>query len=280
MNVTKSFPFAIYEGDVYPGALSDELKELLRVASPSFRLKKPFLTRNVSAGGSSFMAIQMQSVVEDTITLVPRLADWTLGESGGAVLTDQDSVNTRSCRSWLDFTENEFLLLPGRNKSFKLKINTPQEVVGEYYAAIVFDLDSARFDLPDEFMSGRSQLIVLSTTKGIETGINVDSIEIEVLRDPLLTLHRFHFKVHNIGNAHCFVQGRMSLEKEVSKGYYDPVGTPTEFGNPNLYILPDGERSYVVDVPNLEPGKYRTIMGVNYKEGDQPVVKYQVHEIE
>jgi len=280
MNVTKSFPFAIYEGEVYPGALTDELKDLLRTATPTYRLKRPFFTRDVSAGGSSFMAIQLQNIVEDTILIVPRLADWTLTESGGGVLTPPDYVNPRSCKSWLEFTEDEFTVPPGRNKSFKMRVNVPEDAAGEYYAAIVFDIDSTDMNLPEEFMNSRMQMIALATTKGIETSIEVDTIDVEVLRDPSLTVHRFHFKIHNTGNAHCYVQGNMSLEKEISKELYDPVGKIQEFGNPSLYILPDGERSYFVDVPNLEPGKYRSVLAVSYKHGEQPVVKYQVHEFE
>ncbi len=281
MNVTKSFPFAIYEGDVYPGALTDELKDLLRMATPTFRLKRPFFTRDVSAGGSSFMAIQMQNISEDTTLIVPRLADWTLTETGGGLLvTDPNEVSPRSCKSWLEFTEDEFTVPPGRNKSFKMRVNVPQDAAGEYYAAIVFDLDSANLDLPEEFMNNRMQMIALATTKGIETSVEVDSIDIEVLRDPNLTVHRFHFKVHNTGNAHCYVQGNMSLEKEIAKELYEPVGKIQEFGNPNLYILPNGERSYFVDIPNLEPGKYRSVLAVSFKQGEQPVVKYQLHEFE
>ncbi len=279
MNVTKSFPFAIVEGDVYPGALSDDLKELLRTATPAFRLKQPFLTREVTPGGSSFMAVQLQSVVEDTALLIPHVTNWKLSEAGGAILTDEDDPDLRSCKSWFEFTEDRFILAPGRNKSFKMRINVPEDVAGEYYAAIVFYRDSTKLDLPDEFLGSRTQLIALATTQGTVSAIEVDSIETQVLRDPSMTLHRFMFTVRNVGNMHCYAHGNLSLEKEVSKGLYDPVGKAREFGNVALYILPGGQRTYAVDVPNLEPGKYRSILAVTYRSGEQPLVNYQVYEL-
>ena len=48
--ISKSFPFAIYEGDVYPGAITDKLSELIRASSPGFILKDPFIQKRISPG--------------------------------------------------------------------------------------------------------------------------------------------------------------------------------------------------------------------------------------
>ena len=128
-------------------------------------------------------------------------------------------------------------------------------------------------------MQSRTQLLAVSTPKGLDYRIEVDSIEIKKESAPELTLFRFLFKIRNTGNAHCFAAGSMSMEKEAAPGVYKPVGKAENFGDRQTYLLPGGERTFEIDVPNLEPGIYRIILAANYWEETQPVVKYQKFEL-
>jgi len=274
-SMSNSFAFAVYEGEVYPGAITDEIAELIKASSPGFSLREPFKQQKISPGGTSYLAVQMRNTVRDTITLIPRKVEWNLNPLGQPTLGNEDAIQPRSCTRWIEFAEEKILLPPGRTTSFRLKINSPKDVSGEYYSAIVFDPDRPRPDLPAEFMAGRTQLLAVTTPKGLDYAIEVDSIKVKKETAPELTLHRFLFRVRNTGNAHCFATGSMSMEKEVAKGVYKPAGKAQDFGDTQTYLLPGGERTFEIDIPNMEKGQYRAILAVNYKEQTQPVVKYQ-----
>lgn len=274
-SMSNSFAFAVYEGEVYPGAITDEIAELIKASSPGFSLRDPFKQQKISPGGTTYLAVQMRNTIRDTLTLIPRKVEWNLNPLGEPTLGNEDAIQPRSCTPWIEFAEEKILLPPGRTTSFRLKINSPKDVSGEYYSAIVFDPDTPRPDLPAEFMAQRTQLIAVRTPKGLNYEVEVDSIKVKKEAAPELTLHRFLFRVRNTGNAHCFATGSMSMEKEVAKGVYKPVGTAKDFGDRQTYLLPGGERTFEIDIPNMEKGQYRTILAVNYKAETQPVVKYQ-----
>jgi len=274
-SMSNSFAFAVYEGEVYPGAITDEIAELIKASSPGFSLREPFKQQKISPGGTTYLAVQMRNTVRDTLTLIPRKVDWNLNPLGQPTLGTQAEIQPRSCTPWIEFVEDKVLLPPGRTASFRLKVNSPPDVSGEYYTAIVFDPDRPRPELPAEFMAQRTQLLAVTTPRGVHDSIEVDSIKVKKETAPELTLHRFLFRVRNTGNAHCFATGSMSTEKEVAKGVYKPVGTAQDFGDTQTYLLPGGERTFEIDIPNMETGQYRAILAVNYKQESQPVVLYQ-----
>jgi hypothetical protein len=278
-SMTNSFPFAVYQGEVYPGAVTNELAELIRAASPGFSLRQPFIQRKLTPGGATYLSVQMMNTIADTLTLIPRTMEWNLDERGQPTLGNDDSIQPRSCTPWIKFVEDKILLPPGRNESFKLKIQSPKDVAGAYYSAIVFDPDRPRPDLPAEFMAPRTQLIALMTSGELDYQVEVDTIRVKKESSAELTLYRFLFTVRNMGNVHCFATGSMSLEKEAAKGVYTPVGRAQEFGDIQTYLLPGNQRNFEIDIPNLEKGQYRIILAVNYKEETQPVVKYQTVSI-
>lgn len=274
-SMSKDFTFAIYKGEVYPGAMTEKLAELVRVSSPGFLLRNPFLQRKFTPGGSSYMSVQLKNTINDTLTLLPRKMEWDLNEVGLPTLGNKNTMQPRSCTDWIELFEDKIIILPGKSKSFKFKLNSPEDVNGAYYAAIVFDRDRFRPDLPAEFMSSRTQLIALTTPRDLHYKVKIDTIMVKKESSPELTLYRFLSQVSNTGNVHCYARGSLSLEKEVAKGIYKPVGQAYEFGDRQNYLLPGNKRTFEIDIPNLESGQYRVILAVNYEEEGQPVVKFQ-----
>jgi hypothetical protein len=272
---TNSLPFAVYNGEVHPGAISDELAELIRASSPGFTLREHFVQKQITPGGSTYMAVQMISTVGDTLVLYPRKLEWSLNPMGQPVLSKIRSNQPRTCSEWIEFTDEKFVLPPGRRGTCKLKVTTPNDIGGEYYTAIAFDPEGSRKDLPAEFMASRTQLIALRTPQDLDYQVKVGKINVKVESSEEMTLYRFQFSIRNEGNIHCFASGNMSLEKEIAPETYRPVGTVKNFGDRQMYILPGGERHFEVDIPDLESGTYRVILAANYKEETQPVVRYQ-----
>jgi hypothetical protein len=269
------FPFAIYKGEVYPGAATEDLMKLLRATSPGFSLKRFFIQRTISPGGSSFITIPLVSTSDDTVILTPRKMDWSMGTSGQLTLGNSPDFQPRSCSPWIEFLEDTIIVVPKKNTALRLRAAIPKGIEGEYYSAIVFDHEEARSDLPVEFMLPRTQLLSLVTNKNAVSQIELDSVSVSKETTKDFTLHRFVFTVSNTGNIHCFVTGTLSLEEEASKGIYKPAGNPQNFGDRETYLLPGAVRKFEVDVPLIEPAQYRLILSVNYSEETQPVMRYQ-----
>lgn len=274
-SMSKDFTFAVYKGEVYPGAMTEKLSDLVRASSPGFLLRNPFMQRKFTPGGSSYMAVQLKNTINDTLILLPRKMEWDLNEVGQPTLGNENTMQPRSCTEWIESFEDKIIILPGKSKSLKFKLNIPDDVKGAYYAAIVFDRDRFRPDLPAEFMSARTQLIALTTPRDLHYEIKIDTIIVKKESAPKLTLYRFLSQVSNTGNVHCYAKGSLSLEKEVAKEIYEPVGQAYEFGDRQTYLLPGNKRTFEIDIPNLESGKYRVILAVSYEEEGQPVVKFQ-----
>jgi hypothetical protein len=273
--MTQSFPFAIYKGEVFPGAVTEELARLIRSSAPGFTLKKPFIEKKITPGGSTYLPIQLVNTGNDTLRLFPQKMDWDLDRRGQPTLYAGASDSKRSCRSWIEFVEDELKLPPGRTASFKLKIRSPQDISGSYYAAIVFHPEISTASLPAEFMALRTQLIAVTTVQNCHYQVKLDTIRVKKAYVSDQTVHRFLFQVQNVGNVHCFAAGNMSLEREAAKGVYQQVGRTQEFGDTQTFLLPGNRRSFEIPVPDLESGRYRIIVALNYKESTQPIVEYR-----
>ena len=197
--MSNSFAFSIYKGETYPGASNEKITGLLKASSPGFSLKEPFKQRNITPGGSSFLPVLMINTMKENLTLVPRQVNCNSNEFGQVQSGEADSIQTRSAVSWTEFPEDHAILVPGQSGSFKIKINPPADIKGEYYAAIVFDSDKPNPDLPAEFMAGRTQLIALTSAKGLE--YKVDKLFIAT-RYPTNILIWFEFR--HIGSYHGY----------------------------------------------------------------------------
>lgn len=277
--MSRSFPFAVYKGETYPGATTEELSGLIRASSPGFLLKDPLIQRTITPGGSSYLVTQMTNTVGETLMVIPRKMEWNVNETGQPVLGNDTKLQPRSCTSWIEFEEDEIVLLPGKRKSVKFKIHSPEDIAGAYYSAIVFDTDRSRPELPAEFMAPRTQLIAVTTAKELSYEVAIDTISVKKERAKDITLYRFFFTVRNTGNVHCFTKGSMSFEKGDARGVYKRVGETHDFGDAQTHILPGGARRFEIDVPNMESGQYRIILATNYNFDTQPFVKYQTVSI-
>jgi hypothetical protein len=278
--ISNQFPFAVIEGDVHPGELTEELASLLKSATPGFRIRQSFQQRTLAPGGKTFLAARLQSTSEDTLRLRARVLDWTIGEDGVPVFAPESLDHGRSCRDWIALDSEEVVLYPRRGRSLKMMVQAPEEFEGEYYACLVFDRMDTKPTLAPELLQGRTQLISLASPKGVQYGVEMDTLRIrEEETEADLTVHSFSFRARNTGNAFCQVEGGLQIEKEVATGVWEPVGSPTEFGGEQTTMLPNGERPFKVFVPNLEEGHYRATLSMVYEDKRNPYVKRQLFDL-
>ncbi len=274
-SISNSYPFAIYEGEVYPGALTEELSGLIRAASPGFRFGKPLIQQRISPGGASYVVVKLSSSIDDSLVLTADLIDWKLDEGGAPVLTREAGTWPRSCAEWIEMVDEEVVLAPGRNSTFKLRVHAPQDASGDYFTGLVFNRKGVEEGEAMEFTAPRTQLIAVTSPKGRTEEVKVDTVLVEEYDYNNTPYHRFRFVVDNVGNGLVFAKGNVSLERKMAEGVFKPWGRKTEFGYRDAYVLPAGGRRFEVYFPVLDPGEYRAIVAVQFSEDEQPLVKYQ-----
>jgi hypothetical protein len=272
--LAKAFPFAVVDGRVYAGARNDRLDEILKLASPGFVLRDPMLQRPVTPGGASFLTVTLTSTSRDTITLLPRVVDWSIDPDGQLDLS-KPTLDDRSCRPWIETLDDTLHVPPGRGATLRIKALPPADAAGEYYAAVVFDPDQFRPESPAEFMVNRAQLVALRTARGQRQAARIDSVSVRRQLIEAVSLTSFTITVVNTGNTHCYVMGNLGLEREVSPEVYKSVDQSPSFGDANMFLLPGGRRTFHLNLPGLESGTYRVVASVTYAPDVAPTTRYQ-----
>ncbi len=277
--ISNSFPFAIYKGNVYPGAITDKLANLIKISSPGFILKQPFIRKKITPGGKTYIPIQLINIINDTLRLIPLKYEWNMDNNGKSILDMNPSIQPRSSSKWINILDNKIIVPPQKSKIAKLKLEVPNNIAGEYYSAIVLRNESINTDIPDEFLPNSTQLLALTTNRNLISDIQIDSVVIKNIKREKISLLKFAFKTKNVGNIHCFISGKMSFEKEVTKGIYKQHGIPLDFGNKETYLLPGNRRIFKFEIPKFKQGTYRIILAVSFDVNQQPKVKYQTFNV-
>lgn len=270
-----SFPFTVYNGLTYSGSESDEIRSLLLASSPGFHLNNGFLEFGVVPGSHRTQGVTIANDRSDTIALVPRLLNWTVESDGNIViLNERDSVQAHSCINWLKISPDTIIIAPGRRKVVKVKVQAPEEMNGEYYAAVRFDAEGLKDDLPTVFQLPSTLLLAASYKQTLNHSAEVKSVECKLASTNSCI---FEIKVKNTGNVHCYLSG--SLELMDSQG--ERIADPVLFGGEGSFIFPGITQTFTVPWQGyLEPGKYRAGMSISYHEKAKGLRKSITFEVQ
>lgn len=257
------FPYSVFKGRANPGAASEAIRDLLKSFTPQFSLSTNSLDYEVSPGARRTQGVRIESHSEDSLQIHARLTDWSLSDSGRVVLDPLMVDHERSCVPWLEVTPNPLTILPGRAATAKIKLVAPEELVGEYYAAVVFETNDVAANLPAAEQLHRSVMVTSSAPSTAVNGIEINSIGVS----PMGPLNRvFMINIENVGNVHCFCMGRVTVFDKSWKVVLEPVN----FGSEKDFILPGKVRGFAVTCPGaLENGEYKAVVEVKYHE-DHP----------
>jgi hypothetical protein len=267
--VQGAFPYSVVNGVTSPGAASEKIRGLIEASAPSFSLSNNLLDFGIAPGGKSMKGVRLTNYTRDTLSVSARLVNWTLNDSGSVILNPDSSKVIKPCLSWIEMSPVPISLPPNGSGNVEIKVTAPEELNGEYYAAIVFETPQTAKNLPTELEMPRTVFVTASFKKNLDYNASIKSIEYA----PISSMMRsFAVSVSNDGNAHCFADGRL----EIYDKKYNLIGEPITFGGPQDNILPERVRGYIVPVPGaLEPGIYEAVFKVKYAEGrPEAIMKY------
>jgi len=224
---------------------------------PGFSLQDQYLDFDVQPGSHRTKGVTLASHAEDTLKITARLLDWDVDEGGQIkLLSVAKPARARSSTDWISVTPNPLVIPPGQKKVAKLLVEGPEEIDGEYYAAVLFDPEGTRTELPSEFQTNRALFLAASDKRSVKA-----SAELSFAVNPGRKGCSYDIVLNNTGNVHCFGTGEVRLLDNKGERVTDPI----EFGRGEEFILPGGMRTYVVPWRGeLEPGRYRAEVTVGF----------------
>lgn len=264
--VQGSFPYTVFKGKAARGVASESMRALLEASTPKFSLATKYLDYSITPRGTRTKGLMLTSHTSDTLTIYPRLIDWTLSDSGAVMLGPKPSQVAKSCVPWITVTPNPLSLAPRRNASVRVVVVAPPEIDGEYYGGVVFETSAAGPDLPSELELARTALITVASSTDLKYDVGVKTFDHKPVSD---MMRAFVVNVVNNGNVHCYVSGKVEIYDSAWKLATDAV----TFGGTGDYVLPGKVRGYVVPCPGaLKQGKYEAVVEVECAEQAKPVV--------
>lgn len=264
-----SFPFYIMQGTAVSDVPPETVREMLEAFTPKFGLSKNLLEFAVTPNARRTGGIRLTNYLPDTLSVTARPVAWTTDDHGNVVFEPDSSQLVKPCTSWLAVSPNPIVIPPKRGATAKVTVTAPSELDGEYYGAIVFEIEDTRKDLPPELQIRRTALVMVTSATGLVTKASVEVLAYEPVSQLMRT---FTIDVANDGNVHCFASGKLTiLDKN-----WDRVLEPVTFGGLQDYLLPEKSLTYVIPCAGaLEPGRYKAVFEVKYSdEARSAVVEY------
>jgi len=253
--------FTIFNGEVFAGTSSEELHSLLDASKSNFTLSERFIEIEITPSSHRTRGVIITNKSQERLVLIPHVLNWVVDETGNpSIVKAEESSYSRSCASWVEIQPDTLYVPPGRKKSTRIKIKSPETLNGEYYSAVRFDKIGSKENIPLEFQMPRTLLVAVSAKGTLKPSAELVSFIHK-------RSHRrgaiFEIKLENTGNVHCYLKG--SIEILNSQG--EKVGESIDFGSASEFIFPGTTLSRLVTWEGyLDPGKYTAGLMLTYNE--------------
>ena len=266
--VHSAFPYCVVGGAATSEVGSEGVRAMLDASNPKFGLAKGLLEFQVTPNAQRAGGLRLTNYTRDSLKVTARASSWTIDDSGKFVLNPPPNVPVKSCVPWLTLPSDTIILPPRGSATARVSVTVPEEVMGEYYAALVFESANDRHDLPAELLpASRTAIVIVKSAKNRSEGASLDVVSYKTVSPIMRT---FALKLENVGNVHCFETGKLTLYDEKWRIPFDPV----TFGSKQTFLLPGRSQTYVVECPGaLERGKYSAVFEVQYSDSAKVAVK-------
>jgi len=270
--IKSNTPFSILNGKTTYGEQSENQTALVRAAAPGFFLSNHYIENTISPESKRFISIMLRNLTEDTLSVVPKLIDWSVDNKSQLLLGTESASKHQSFRSWIQDQISPFLLMPKANHKFELQVNVPENLNGEYYGAVTFNRGNTTKELSAGLAAGRTCLIALTDVRS-----SLDSAKLENLKYKKFsaTEDQFNFQIMNSGNQRLTYDGIFTIAIEQGPNDFKLVCDPIYFGGDNTIVMPSSYRDDKVNLASLKPGNYDIIIDFTSKKTEK---KWTYHE--
>ena len=261
----KEYPIFVHKGKITLGEPSEEMKELMVLLAPAFVFEKYFKEYTIEAKARRTGHLTLTSVSDEPVILYPHILQWTLDIFGRVVLLKNSPKIDRSCASWIDIGQDSIVLAPGRRKRVKFKIAAPDEIDGEYYAAINVTKNDSLSDVSTDLLQPTTVLLVARSKRTSASKAEFHEVKSISTKDGGI---KFLIAVKNVGNCKSIIEGRLNLlDKD-----YARIGDPLTFGGNGAWILPGAIRAFELTWDDkIPPGGYMADITMTYISDGEPV---------
>lgn len=276
--IQETVPFSVINGTANLGEGKEESSELLRASMPKFRVLQPIVNRQINPGRISAIPIHLQNVSGDSLILKVDKVEWSIDDYGNIIYSKFAPDHYRSNLKWIEIEHDTLIIPPNRSISSKALVKAPEEIiVGEYYGALSYlpiDIDN---ELLNQFRGARSQLIILS---GVDKGTSVANVGDIVFQESKSEAGgpscSFDVVIKNSGSSYFTINGKLSFERQVGPGIFEPYGESVKFGQ-NDVVLPGKERHFTINA-EMSPGIFRAhVQAGDYEERASNFLEFKVN---
>lgn len=197
----------------------------------------------VNPGGTSVRTVRVINPISQTMTLYPRVMDFTTdNEKGQPVFyTPKDRTSTYALSQWVTFSKPFIRVAPNEEEKFEVTITAPANAEpGGHYGAILFSTEEPKLDedVSQIGVVGLVGTLLLATVPGDIT----EKLLLEDFDAPVFLISppaNFSARINNVGNIHSKPVGEIKI-----RNWSGNVVQTLKVNEGNSNVLPESKRRF------------------------------------
>jgi hypothetical protein len=197
----------------------------------------------VNPGGTSVRTVRVINPISQTMTLYPRVMDFTTdNEKGQPVFyTPKDRTSTYALSQWVTFSKPFIRVAPNEEEKFEVTITAPANAEpGGHYGAILFSTEEPKLDedVSQIGVVGLVGTLLLATVPGDIT----EKLLLEDFDAPVFLINppaNFSARINNVGNIHSKPVGEIKI-----RNWSGNVIQTLKVNEGNSNVLPESKRRF------------------------------------
>lgn len=198
---------------------------------------------SVNPGGTAVRTVRVINPISRTMTLYPRVMDFTTdNEKGQPVFyTPKDRTSSYAISEWVTFSKPFIRVAPNEEEKFDVTITAPQNAEpGGHYGAILFSTEEPKLDedVSQIGVVGLVGTLLLATVPGDIT----EKLLLEDFDAPVFLMNppaNFSARISNVGNIHSKPVGEIKI-----RNWSGNVVQTLKVNDGNSNVLPESKRRF------------------------------------
>jgi hypothetical protein len=197
----------------------------------------------VNPGSTVVRTVRVINPISQTITLYPRVMDFTTDNDKGQPVfyTPKDRTSTYALSQWVTFSKPFIRIAPNEEERFEVTITAPVNAEpGGHYGAILFSTEEPKLeeDVSQVGVVGLVGTLLLATVPGDIT----EKLLLEDFDAPVFLIRppaNFSVRISNVGNIHSKPVGEIKI-----RNWSGNVVQTLKVNEGNSNVLPESKRRF------------------------------------